>query len=89
MTCLQLSTFLAAASASPAILAAATDPSTAVTVLAPTNNAFEVALAALGLDVSALVGNTELLTQVRACPTCECLPTLSVLAGSGGARLAF
>eukprot|EP00955_Chlamydomonas_euryale_P087520 364300-Chlamydomonas_euryale.AAC.2 len=59
----ELSTFVAAVSASPAILEAASDPSTAVTVLAPSNEAFANAIAALGVELGDLVENTDLLTQ--------------------------
>eukprot|EP00955_Chlamydomonas_euryale_P014549 156410-Chlamydomonas_euryale.AAC.4 len=59
-----LSTLVAAVSASPAILAAASDPTTAVTVLAPTNDAFAAALSMLGLTAEQLLADTELLTTI-------------------------
>eukprot|EP00955_Chlamydomonas_euryale_P014547 156410-Chlamydomonas_euryale.AAC.2 len=59
-----LSTLVAAVSASPAILAAATDPTTAVSVLAPTNDAFAAALSMLGLTAEQLLADTELLTTI-------------------------
>ncbi|KAG1657210.1 hypothetical protein FOA52_008243 [Chlamydomonas sp. UWO 241] len=58
------STLLAAVAASPAILAAATDPSTSVTVLAPTNAAFVAALAALNMTAAQLLADTELLATI-------------------------
>eukprot|EP00955_Chlamydomonas_euryale_P109918 365966-Chlamydomonas_euryale.AAC.10 len=63
---LQLSTFVAAVSAVPEILAGATDPSTVATVLAPTNAAFDAALATLGLSLEDLLGNTDTLAGVLA-----------------------
>ncbi|KAG1668914.1 hypothetical protein FOA52_016083 [Chlamydomonas sp. UWO 241] len=60
----EFSTLLAAVAASPTILAAATDASTSVTLLAPTNTAFEAALAALDLTAAELLADTELLTII-------------------------
>ncbi|KAG1672623.1 hypothetical protein FOA52_002103 [Chlamydomonas sp. UWO 241] len=60
----EFSTLVAAVSASPTILAAATDPSTKVTVLAPTNEAFTAALASLNMTAEELLADTELLTKV-------------------------
>eukprot|EP00955_Chlamydomonas_euryale_P087524 364300-Chlamydomonas_euryale.AAC.6 len=60
----ELSTFVAAVSAAPAIMQAASDPMIAVTVLAPTNEAFDNAVAALNVSLGDLVANTELLTQI-------------------------
>ncbi|KAG1672628.1 hypothetical protein FOA52_002109 [Chlamydomonas sp. UWO 241] len=60
----EFSTLVAAVSASPTILAAATDPSTKVTVLAPTNEAFTAALAALNMTAEDLLADTELLTKI-------------------------
>ncbi|KAG1673966.1 hypothetical protein FOA52_015722 [Chlamydomonas sp. UWO 241] len=60
----ELSYFVAAVRAAPGILAAASDPSAVLTVFAPSNAAFEVALMALGMPVEDLLSNTELLTSV-------------------------
>eukprot|EP00798_Chlamydomonas_sp_ICE-L_P001531 gene1531-32908_t len=49
---------------SPAILAAATDPATEVTVLAPTNAAFEAKLAELGISAQDLLSDKKTLTQI-------------------------
>merc|ERR1719162_1681883 len=47
-----------------AVLAAATDPTTAVTLFAPTNAAFAAALTDLGLTKEELVADKETLTKV-------------------------
>ena len=59
-----LSTLVAAVSACPPILAAATNPNTTVTVLAPTNEAFAEVLASLNMTAEALLGNQKLLCNV-------------------------
>ena len=59
-----LSTLVAAVSACPSILAAATNPNTAVTLFAPTNEAFATALASLNMTAEAVLGNQELLCNV-------------------------
>ena len=59
-----LSTLVAAVSACPPILAAATNPNTAVTLFAPTNEAFATALASLNMTAEAVLGNQELLCTV-------------------------
>ena len=59
-----LSTLVAAVRSCPPILAAATNPDTAVTLFAPTNEAFASALAALNMTAEALLGNQNLLCTV-------------------------
>eukprot|EP00798_Chlamydomonas_sp_ICE-L_P007928 gene7928-1141_t len=59
-----LRTFLSAIMASATVLAAASDPITAVTVFAPTNAAFDTALAALNMCVAELLADTQLLTRI-------------------------
>lgn len=62
----ELSTLLSAVSNDPTLLAAVTDPATTVTLLAPTNAAFEATLAALGITAGELIGSAALLNQVLA-----------------------
>lgn len=59
-----LSTLVAAVSNCPSILAAASDPYTAVTLFAPTNNAFNAALAALNVTATDLLSDETLLCSI-------------------------
>lgn len=63
---LSLSIFLEAVVASEEILKVATNPESAVTVLAPTNAAFADALTALGVSKDELLGDEHLLTRILA-----------------------
>jgi len=58
-----LSILVQAVSASP-LIDAVTDPSTAVTVFAPTNQAFEDALEALGMTAEQLLADEHMLTTI-------------------------
>eukprot|EP00798_Chlamydomonas_sp_ICE-L_P006575 gene6575-3227_t len=59
-----LSILLEAVKNSPAILKAATDPTTHVTVLAPTNEACAAKLAELGISAAELLADENLLTKI-------------------------
>eukprot|EP00798_Chlamydomonas_sp_ICE-L_P007932 gene7932-1146_t len=59
-----LSILVDAVMASPTVLAAASNPNTAVTVFAPTNAAFATALAALNMSAAQLLADTQLLTRI-------------------------
>lgn len=60
----QLHTLTALISACPAVASAANQSSTAVTLFAPTDQAFQAALAQLNVDPTSLIGNTQLLCSI-------------------------
>lgn len=85
----ELSTLLAAVATLPDMLAMATDPTTAITLLAPTNEAFQQLLISLDLTLADVVGNMDMLASVlsyhKLLEVCHCVygmlcaPTLPYL----------
>ncbi|KAG1670511.1 hypothetical protein FOA52_015376, partial [Chlamydomonas sp. UWO 241] len=60
----ELTYFVAAVTAAPELLAAASNSSTQATVFAPSNTAFEAALVAIGMSIDELLNDTALLAAV-------------------------
>ncbi|KAG1672122.1 hypothetical protein FOA52_001709 [Chlamydomonas sp. UWO 241] len=60
----QLAYFAVAVFNAPELRAAASDPTTEATVFAPSNAAFEAAIADMGMSIDGLINNTALLTAI-------------------------